>query len=369
MKKAVSQQRFRDVYGISKPAIIIAFALVWALLGAHSLAAVGRMPTVNLNHTNARITNASNITKGITNSAPIAVNDYVVTGQETAVSIPVLANDSDPDNDTLTVTAVSPPANGLADTHGTLITYTPYLNFVGSDGFTYTLSDGNSTVTATVIVDVYSSFWQEDIFDDLIIGPLAGQNGWQLALPDRTSPQVVSDGSDGNLLKVDAAPGETISILKDIPDQTTGTYTFVVLARVLGETSTTLPTLAKITFDTDAGNGWGHKFQLYFGAHFRINYHQDGSAVIFLPDTQLQTERWYHIRGVVDMDQELLDIWLDNVQVADDIPMSPGSLTNVGMEGWDRGRTDYVEIDNFVGFQDSEGIPPTYYNFLPIVQR
>jgi VCBS repeat-containing protein len=67
----------------------------------------------------------------------------------------VLANDSDPDGDSLAVTDVTAPANGTAAANpdGT-ITYTPDPGFVGTDEFRYTISDGTSTSSARVTVTV-----------------------------------------------------------------------------------------------------------------------------------------------------------------------------------------------------------------------
>src|SRR5207248_298034 len=54
------------------------------------------------------------ITVSHVNHAPVANNDSASTPQNTAVTVSVLANDTDPDNDLLTVTGVSPPAQGTA---------------------------------------------------------------------------------------------------------------------------------------------------------------------------------------------------------------------------------------------------------------
>ncbi|HEU4920907.1 MAG TPA: S8 family serine peptidase [Candidatus Limnocylindrales bacterium] len=91
------------------------------------------------------------------NQPPDAVDDAATTTEGVAVSIPVLANDSDPDGDALSVSAVGDPANGTAilDPSGTAIQYTPDAAFSGSDAFGYTISDGeggtdSATVTLTV---------------------------------------------------------------------------------------------------------------------------------------------------------------------------------------------------------------------------
>jgi VCBS repeat-containing protein len=90
------------------------------------------------------------------NHAPAAVNDTATTNEDTAVTIAVLANDTDPDpGDTLTVASVTQPANGSVTNNGADVTYTPKANFNGTDPFTYTVSDGNGgTATATVTVTV-----------------------------------------------------------------------------------------------------------------------------------------------------------------------------------------------------------------------
>ena len=48
------------------------------------------------------------------NDPPNAVYDAESTNEDTAVTVPVLSNDSDPENDPLSVTDVSDPANGTA---------------------------------------------------------------------------------------------------------------------------------------------------------------------------------------------------------------------------------------------------------------
>ncbi|MEO8460173.1 MAG: Ig-like domain-containing protein, partial [Dokdonella sp.] len=89
------------------------------------------------------------------NRPPVANNDAASTAMDTAVTIPVLANDSDPDGDVLTVTLVGTPANGTATLNGNSVTYTPGQNFTGNDSFPYTISDGHGhSATATVTITV-----------------------------------------------------------------------------------------------------------------------------------------------------------------------------------------------------------------------
>ena len=89
------------------------------------------------------------------NIAPVAQDDSLVTPVDSALTIDVagdlLANDSDVNFDTLTVVNVTAAAHGsLVDNGNGTLTYTPSAGFGGSDGFTYTISDGTTTDTASV---------------------------------------------------------------------------------------------------------------------------------------------------------------------------------------------------------------------------
>ena len=68
----------------------------------------------------------------------------------------MLANDTDVDGDTLTVTGSTNGAHGTVTcTTAGVCTYTPAANYNGPDCFTYTVSDGHGgTATGTVSVTV-----------------------------------------------------------------------------------------------------------------------------------------------------------------------------------------------------------------------
>jgi hypothetical protein len=86
---------------------------------------------------------------------PVAADDSATTVEDTPVTIDVLANDSDPNGDPLTVTAVTAPANGTATTNGATVTYAPGANYNGPDAFTYEACDPSGGCdTATVTVEV-----------------------------------------------------------------------------------------------------------------------------------------------------------------------------------------------------------------------
>ena len=90
-----------------------------------------------------------------TNQAPEPIDDTATTAFEEAVLIDVLANDSDPDGDTLTLESVVDPANGQANIQDGAIQYIPAAGFTGEVSFTYTVADGaGNTASANVGVDV-----------------------------------------------------------------------------------------------------------------------------------------------------------------------------------------------------------------------
>lgn len=73
--------------------------------------------------------------------------------EDEAVSIPVRANDREPDGDIRVVSAISQGAQGAVITDGVALTYTPGANYSGPDSFTYAVSDGhNGAVTTGVSV-------------------------------------------------------------------------------------------------------------------------------------------------------------------------------------------------------------------------
>jgi hypothetical protein len=89
----------------------------------------------------------------VPNDPPLAVDDAYTMTQDTTAMFDVLANDSDPDGDPLTITAVGAPANGTASTDGSMVHYTPTAGYSGTDVFTYTITDGeNNFDTANVAV-------------------------------------------------------------------------------------------------------------------------------------------------------------------------------------------------------------------------
>ncbi|HUU02809.1 MAG TPA: Ig-like domain-containing protein [Myxococcota bacterium] len=95
------------------------------------------------------------------NRAPVATDDsYQILEDQTLtvnVASGVLANDSDPDNDSLTAVLAVGPTNGTVflNVDGSF-TYTPDLNFSGTESFAYYASDevdNSANATVTIVID------------------------------------------------------------------------------------------------------------------------------------------------------------------------------------------------------------------------
>jgi hypothetical protein len=89
--------------------------------------------------------------------------------------VKMLANDFDPDGDPLTILSVTSPTSqgGSVSCDGTQVTYSPFADFVGTDTFAYTLSDGRggtATGTVTVIVQAGGNAGENQISIEVVGG-------------------------------------------------------------------------------------------------------------------------------------------------------------------------------------------------------
>ncbi|MEM8852780.1 MAG: Ig-like domain-containing protein, partial [Pseudomonadota bacterium] len=90
------------------------------------------------------------------NDAPVATDKTLTTSEDVAQSIDVLAGNSDPNGDPLTIVSFTQGERGTVSDNGDgTLTYTPDPDAAGADTFTYTISDGLGGVdTATVNVSI-----------------------------------------------------------------------------------------------------------------------------------------------------------------------------------------------------------------------
>jgi hypothetical protein len=106
-------------------------------------------------------TGTVSVTVTNSNDAPVGRNDSASTDEDVAVSLTkatLTGNDTDVDGDSLDITGVNSPSNGIAILNADdSVTFTPAANYSGPAGFNYTVSDGNGgTSAASVTVTVAS---------------------------------------------------------------------------------------------------------------------------------------------------------------------------------------------------------------------
>jgi len=170
---------------------------------------------------------------GPSTQRPVANPDTATTDEDTAVVIDVLANDTDPQNDPLTVSGVTEPANGTADINpDDTVTYTPDADFHGVDSFTYSAHDGkwdSDPATVTVTVNPVNG------------PPVAEDDGYKIAVSGGLSvaaPGVLENDTDGEsdpltaILVSDVTHG-TLALSAD------GSFTYTPTTEFLGADSFT----------------------------------------------------------------------------------------------------------------------------------
>ena len=142
-------------------------------------------------------------------AAPIANPDSVTTPAGVAVTIPVLANDSDPDGNTFSISAFpARPVNGSVTRSTTAVRYTPKAGFSGVDTFVYRIKDStNRTADAQVTVTVTAP---------VNTAPVAGADSASTVSPNPVTINLLANDTDAN--------GDTLSVTANTAP-TNGTVT------------------------------------------------------------------------------------------------------------------------------------------------
>ncbi len=169
---------------------------------------------------NLQVKTTDTVFSSLKQDPPVAVNDIAQTGQNNAVVIPVsslLANDSNKIPAPLNITGVSGAVNGNAvlNNNGTasdatddFVTFAPATNFLGDASFSYTLSNGDLSSTASVVVAVKPNAGVTPVSDSLIslkkVGGIVSTNGAEIAAFDAGSDRLfVVAGSLVEIQKID----------------------------------------------------------------------------------------------------------------------------------------------------------------------
>ncbi|WP_442792690.1 tandem-95 repeat protein, partial [Pseudoalteromonas sp. T1lg23B] len=168
--------------------------------------------------------------------APTAVNDTLTTLEDTADSLNVLSNDSDPEDNMVASSVVvkTSPTQGQVSVSNGTITYTPNANANGSDSFTYTVKDSTQAESneATVSITITA-------VNDLPVAadftPNIDEDTATSALTIRASASDVEDTNPTGNITLETQPSKgSVSI-----DQTAGTLTYTPSANETGADSFT----------------------------------------------------------------------------------------------------------------------------------
>jgi hypothetical protein len=183
------------------------------------------------------LSNIAEMTWTPSNRAPVANPDDFTVDEDTVLNGNVVTNDTDEDGDAVTATLVSGPASGtLVFNSDGSFTYTPQVNFCGTDGFTYQLNDG------TVDSNVASASITVTCVND---APIAADSS---ATTSEDTPLVASVSStdvDGGAPTYAVISGPSHGTLALNP--TTGAYTYTPAADYNGPDA--------FTFSVDDGAG------------------------------------------------------------------------------------------------------------------
>ncbi|MCI0710077.1 MAG: Ig-like domain-containing protein, partial [Chloroflexi bacterium] len=121
------------------------------------------------------------------NQPPVASPDIYTTPLDTQLDLlpDVLANDSDPDGDPLTLVSFEQPDNGSVVDNSGVLTYAPDTGFEGLDLFDYTITDGTDNSTGKAYIEVGSV--DVDLFEinlgDSVSNGVPGAGAGNLEVP------------------------------------------------------------------------------------------------------------------------------------------------------------------------------------------
>ena len=96
-----------------------------------------------------------NITVTPVNDSPVANPDTATINEDSSTTVNVVANDTDTEGDSLTITTVSADS-GSATIVANQIQYTPQADYNGTAVVTYTISDGEAATSATLNITINS---------------------------------------------------------------------------------------------------------------------------------------------------------------------------------------------------------------------
>jgi len=222
VKVTAEQQKLLDINGDGKITNLDATVLMSSYVGKNIPASIEDNSFIQLTDIN---------------DTPVAADDTFTINEDEQLKLSkeagVLANDMDPENQTLTATVTTIPENGqLTFNKDGSFQYVPSANFVGIDRFTYKVSDGSSTTEVkTVTINVLpvndAPVSKDGVLntqeDTIGIGTLLGED----VDGDTLTYTVVENGKKGKVTILDQKTG-VFSYKPNVNDNGVDTFTYKV---------------------------------------------------------------------------------------------------------------------------------------------
>lgn len=146
--------------------------------------------------------------------------------------------------------------------------------------------------------------------------------------------------------------GVTVSGSVDVPDQSYGLHIVEFDVYVNGANNSSTAKLEVKTY----GNGIQDKlFQIFFGDGMRVNHYFNLNTTPLLP-VGGASFGWHHFRCEIDLNPNdpklnFINIYIDGVLRATNLPIQPGPITAISVTGFQfPGRQGFVRLDNVLGY-------------------
>ena len=245
------------------------------------------------------------------NHMPVANADQIETNEDTSVTFDALANDSDADNDVLTITRFTQSQNGtvVLNENGSF-TFTPDADYSGKDSFSYEVNDGHGgTDVATVNIDVRQVVMQDfnTRSDDMLIPDISVPFGTILDFTQGEHGTVTLNESDNTLTYTanDGYVGKD-SYSYTVRDQQGVISTTVVNVNVF-------PTVVTQTWTGGAGDG-----DFFNADNWSLGLVPENGDSVVIPDQP------------GDISLANMDITLHSLTLSDTLSINSGSVTVTG---------------------------------------
>jgi len=243
--------------------------------GVFAYSAASAFPTSSYDSSNFWVDVMFVPSSGVADTPPVAVADSglvdVANAPLVIAASQLLANDSDPDGDTLTIASVSGATHGTvvlntqSNPANTTVTFTPEAGYTGAASFSYTLSDGRGGTSAALV--------------SLTVAP-AGSASYSLF----TAANIPASVNEND--------GQPLELGVKFTASAAGQVTALKFYRSAGDTGTDLldlwtatgTKLATATFANTGASGWqtvtlASPVTITAGATYVASYHTTGAYV------------------------------------------------------------------------------------------